>query len=265
MHATVDLVGRRRVLRAAAGRGKRFSPRGERLARPRIASPRRARRDAGKRLWLLGRCARAGALVVLVTVASSCSLPPPRRGGHAAVGSRGALAPRGGPSTPRRAPVGHRTPAERRALAGAAAIERRIATAWRVAIGDFYLASSRDDPTYPPLLAALVPGSPELRAMLGYLSAQAASKVAGPSVWTLGRVRVRLEGPGRALVTACSYDPGSRDLSTGAAAPRDLGGGAGVTQYESEMWRVDGAWLLYSTTTATVVEKGGGGSPCAGF
>jgi len=147
----------------------------------------------------------------------------------------------------------------------AKAADEEVARAWLAAMRAFYVASSRDNPAYGPLVAALVPGSPEDRAMIGYLSAQAASGVAGPSAWVLGRVGVRLEGPGRAIVSACSYDPGSRYVATGAAAPSDLGGGAGVTQYVSEMWRVDGAWLLYATTTESFGGRGGGGSRCGGF
>ncbi|MGO9299347.1 MAG: hypothetical protein ACLP1E_08595 [Acidimicrobiales bacterium] len=113
----------------------------------------------------------------------------------------------------------------------------------------FYTASALGDPSYRPLGLGVVPGSPQDDQMISYLSAQAASGVVGPSTWDIGNVHVVSLGRTSAVVTACSYDPGSRFRSGDLAAPPALGGGAGLTAYITDMTEVGPSWKLERSET----------------
>jgi hypothetical protein len=139
-----------------------------------------------------------------------------------------------------------------------------IEAAWEASVNDFYEASEHDTPSSPALLATLAPGSPELRQETDYIEEQSASGVAGPSSWRLGNISVLSHTGFVATVSACSYDPGSHYASTGAAAPADLGGGAGYTGYIATMRAQGGSWLLYATTVSSPSSSEEAG-PCHGF
>jgi hypothetical protein len=139
-----------------------------------------------------------------------------------------------------------------------------IEAAWAASINDFYGASEHDSPSSPALLATLFPGSPELRQETDYIEEQSASGVAGPSSWRLGNISVVSRSASVATVSACSYDPGSHYVSTGAVAPADLGGGAGYTGYIATMRAHGGKWLLYATTVSSPTSSEEAG-PCHGF
>jgi hypothetical protein len=122
--------------------------------------------------------------------------------------------------------------------------------AWKREIEAFYVASARSDPSYRPLSAGVAPGSPEDEQMISYLSAQVASGVVGPAHWRIGNLHVASLGRGTAVVTACSYDPGSHLRSSVARAPAALGGGAGLTAYTSDMSEIGGTWKLDRSVTS---------------
>ena len=86
--------------------------------------------------------------------------------------------------------------------------------------------------------------------MISYLSAQAASGVVGPSTWRIGNMRVVSLGRSNAVVTACSYDPGSHFRSGDLAAPAALGGGAGLPAYITDMAEMKGSWKLERSVTS---------------
>ena len=138
-----------------------------------------------------------------------------------------------------------------RAVPGASAgwAARTVLSAWKAEMEAFYTASVLGDPSYRPLGLGVVPGSPQDDQMISYLSAQAASGVVGPSTWDIGNVHVVSLGRTSAVVTACSYDPGSRFRSGDLAAPPALGGGAGLTAYITDMTEVGPSWKLERSET----------------
>jgi len=124
----------------------------------------------------------------------------------------------------------------------------------------FYVASLHGDVWSRRLGRGVVAGSPADEAMLSFLSAQAASGVAGPSTWRIGKARVVSLGRSRAVVAACSYDPGSHFRSGHLAAPGDLGGGAALTAYLSDMTEVRVSWRLERTVTSDLADFAGPGA-----
>lgn len=128
----------------------------------------------------------------------------------------------------------------------------------------FYEAGERSDPSSHALLSTLVPNGPELKLETSFLEAQVASGVVGPTTWRLGNEHVVSINGGEATVSGCSYDPGARYASSGAAAPSDLGGGAGYTGYVSTLQLHGAEWLLYSTTVSFPTNTKQAG-PCLGF
>lgn len=142
--------------------------------------------------------------------------------------------------------------------------EQLIARAWLAEVNAFYTASERDDPSFGPLLSSWVMGGPVADHAEAYLLAQEASGVVGPSTWRIGNARVVSVDGDTAHVEGCSYDPGSHYKATGAVAPADLGGGAGLTGYSTTMLLQAGRWLVDATVVtapATAAEAG----PCHGF
>lgn len=130
------------------------------------------------------------------------------------------------------------------------AIQREIQAAWVAAIAAFYQASERADPSYGPLLASVVVGGPAAEQEVSYIAAQEASGVQGPSSWQLAAGAVSNLVAASAVVTGCTYDPGSVVAATRAPAPPALGGGAGATEFVSEMEEVEGRWRLLKSTTS---------------
>ena len=125
-----------------------------------------------------------------------------------------------------------------------------VLTAWKTEMEAFYTASALDDPSYRPLSLGVVPGSPADDQMVSYLAAQAASGVVGSSTWRIGNMRVASLSQSSAVVSACSYDPGSHFRSRGLAAPAALGGGAGLTSYTTDMTEVKGSWKVERSVTS---------------
>lgn len=139
-----------------------------------------------------------------------------------------------------------------------------MAAAFSAEVQAFYEASAHPGSPLGPLAHRLAPGSPAADDVEGFLAAQAAEHVAGPASWRLGDVRVvRLDGR-LAEVTACTYDAGSHDLAGGGPAPVSLGGGAGLTAYDSELIEVGTTWLVERTATSTPASSRALG-PCHGF
>ena len=114
----------------------------------------------------------------------------------------------------------------------------------------FYAASLHGTGWSRRLSLGVVAGSPQDEAMISFLSAQTASGVVGPSKWRLGKERLVSLDRSRAVVAACSYDPGSHFRSGHLAAPSGLGGGAALTAYLSDMTDVRGSWRLERTATS---------------
>jgi hypothetical protein len=144
------------------------------------------------------------------------------------------------------------------------AADLKVEKAWLASINDFYLASELGSPNFSSLDATLLPGSPEFSQEIAFISAQVASGVVGPSTWRIGHVAVVTLVGNVAVVTACSYDPGSHFRSTGRPAPASLGGGAGLTAYVSHLEDVAGRWLLYVTDASEPLPTSKAG-PCFGF
>ena len=139
-----------------------------------------------------------------------------------------------------------------------------VLSAWKAEIQAFYVASVLGDPSYRLLGLGVIPGSPEDDQMISYLSAQAASGVVGPSTWRIGNMRVVSLGRSNAVVTACSYDPGSHFRSGDLAAPAALGGGAGLTAYITDMAEMKGSWKLERSATSAEQSPSSPG-PCHRF
>ena len=139
-----------------------------------------------------------------------------------------------------------------------------VLSAWKAEMEAFYTASAVGGLSYRSLGAGVVPGSPEDDQVLSYLSAQAASGVVGPSTWRIANMRVVSLGRSSAVVTACSYDPGSHFRSGDIAAPAWLGGGAGITAYTTDMTEVRSSWKLERSVTAPQPDAFLPG-PCYGF
>lgn len=142
--------------------------------------------------------------------------------------------------------------------------KQAVAAAWEASFNAFYEAAENDDPNSPTLLATLYPDSPEFRQESGFLGSIALAGVVGPSSWRIGNVLVLSMARTQALVSACSYDAGTHYRSTGAEAPSDLGGGAGLTAYRTTLRRQGTTWLVYQTNVTfpkATTETG----PCHGF
>jgi hypothetical protein len=179
--------------------------------------------------------------------------------GTTSIGATPAAAPT--VSSPAPAPASTTPVPARPAGSGA---DARVEGAWVASINDFYLASELGSTNLSRLDATLVPGGLALAQERAFISAQVVSGVVGPSAWRIGGVRVvSLVGEG-AVVTGCSYDPGSHFRSTGRPAPPSLGGGAGLTSYVSRLEDVAGKWLLDATETSEPVSTTVEG-PCRGF
>ena len=153
-----------------------------------------------------------------------------------------------------------------RAVPGASAgwAARTVLSAWKAEMEAFYTASALGNPSYRPLGLGVVPGSPQDDQMISYLSAQAASGVVGPSTWDIGNMHVVSLGRTSAVVTACSYDPGSRFRSGDLAAPAALGGGAGLTVYITDMTELEPSWKLERSETFAEPDASSPG-PCHRF
>ena len=153
-----------------------------------------------------------------------------------------------------------------RAVPGASAgwAARTVLSAWKAEMEAFYTASALGNPSYRPLGLGVVPGSPQDDQMISYLSAQAASGVVGPSTWDIGNMHVVSLGRTSAVVTACSYDPGSRFRSGDLAAPAALGGGAGLTVYITDMTELGPSWKLERSETFAEPDASSPG-PCHRF
>jgi hypothetical protein len=146
-----------------------------------------------------------------------------------------------------------------------AALAKRIAADWLASVEAFYVASEHSDPEWPAMLATVVRGSPQESQVTGFIGAQVAAGIVGPSTWRIGKVQVMDMGAGEvAIVEGCSWDPGAHYAVGGAAAPVDLGGGAGYTAYDTTMNLVGGRWAVYSTTVEELDSNAGAG-PCDGF
>jgi hypothetical protein len=139
-----------------------------------------------------------------------------------------------------------------------------VLSAWKAEMEAFYTASALGNPSYRPLGLGVVPGSPQDDQMISYLSAQAASGVVGPSTWDIGNMHVVSLGRTSAVVTACSYDPGSRFRSGDLAAPAALGGGAGLTVYITDMTELGPSWKLERSETFAEPDASSPG-PCHRF
>jgi hypothetical protein len=142
--------------------------------------------------------------------------------------------------------------------------EHAVASAWQVEIEDFYIAGELGEPNYPPLLASWVPGGPVAVHAHAYLAQQSAMGIVGPSTWRIGDVRV-LGGTSQVqAVEGCSYDPGSYYRATRKPAPAALGGGPGLTGYDTTMDLVDGRWVVDDTIVSSPASPAAPG-PCHGF
>ena len=199
-------------------------------------------------------CAVAGAIVL---TAAACSTPV-ARAIRDTKGPRVALAIRGVQDIQSVRGV--------RPVPGAPAgtAVQAVLSAWKAEIQAFYVASVLGDPSYRLLGLGVIPGSPEDDQMISYLSAQAASGVVGPSTWHIGNMRVVSLGRSNAVVTACSYDPGSHFRSGDLAAPAALGGGAGLTAYITDMAEMKGSWKLERSATSAEQSPSSPG-PCHRF
>ena len=143
-----------------------------------------------------------------------------------------------------------------RSLKTSPVVVTAVLEAWRAEMEAFYRASALGAVSSRRLERGVVPGSPQDEAMTAYLSAQVASGVVGPSRWHIAAARlVSLTGSG-AVVSGCSYDPGSHLRSDGLAAPGDLGGRPALTAYLSDMAEVRGSWMLERTMTADLAGAG---------
>ncbi len=151
-----------------------------------------------------------------------------------------------------------------RGVHGASKAVVAVLSAWKAEIEAFYTASALGDLSDRVLDLGVVPGSPEDDQMISYLSAQVASGVVGPSTWHIGSMRVVSLRRSNAVITACSYDPGSHFRSGGLAAPAALGGGAGLTAYVADMTEVSGSWKLERSMTSAQPDSSSTG-PCHRF
>jgi len=167
------------------------------------------------------------------------------------------------PTVASTAPESVTTTTAPRGLTGSRA-EVAVERAWVASINDFYRASELGSTNLSSLDATLLPGSLEVAQETGFISAQVASGVVGPSTWRIGNVRVVSLAGDAAVITACSYDPGSHFRATGRPAPASLGGGARLTAYVSHLEDVAGRWLLYATDASEPMSASEAG-PCLGF
>jgi len=136
--------------------------------------------------------------------------------------------------------------------------------AWMASKAAFYRAALSDDPTFPPLLATLVPGGPVSAESTAYLSALVSAGVRGPRTWRVGDERVVSLTPSAARVEGCMYDTGSVWSSTGLPAPQALGGGAGLSASDAVLVHQGGRWLVLSDEVSAVSSPKEAG-PCHGF
>lgn len=135
---------------------------------------------------------------------------------------------------------------------------------WVTSERDFYRAALLGQPDYKPLLASFAPGSPAAEEVVSYLTALHEAGVVGPEHYRVGGGRLVKERDGRAEVTGCAFDTGSRYSSTGASAPAALGGGAGLTSYSVTLEFIGGRWLVWSAHPHAVSSDQTSG-PCQGF
>lgn len=142
--------------------------------------------------------------------------------------------------------------------------KQAVAAAWEAEVNAFYMAGELGEPAYAPLLRSWVRGGPVALHAAGFLQAQAAAGVIGPSTWRIGNIRVVALSGQVAQVKGCSYDPGSHYKSSGAVAPTDLGGGAGFTAYETTLDLIANRWLVDSSVTSSPSSSTVPG-PCQGF
>lgn len=224
---------------------------------------------------LLERAGRCAALGGALLVATSCAAGVPDHGGPSTLGPATPTARAGQAAAGRHAATVNGVPTRQRRSApepsaagrtpGAAGPDdAAIEHAWLAETNAFYVASERGDPSYPPLVAGVIPGGPAEEQALSFISAQAASGVVGPSTWRLGNVVVSRRAGATAVVTACAFDPGSHLKANGLPAPAPLGGGAGLTAFVTDMTEVNGTWKVDKSVTSAPRSTDSPG-PCRGF
>lgn len=136
--------------------------------------------------------------------------------------------------------------------------------AWLASVTDFYRAGRIENPTYPPLVASFVPGSPALAHTVAFLTALAHAGVEAPSDYRLGHARLLRESGADAVVEGCAYDTGAVYATSGRPAPAALGGGPGYTAFVAVLHDVHGRWLVWSDRTVAPASDRQAG-PCHGF
>jgi hypothetical protein len=135
---------------------------------------------------------------------------------------------------------------------------------WLASERAFYRAAILGEPSYGPLLASFVPGSPAADEVVSYLTALSQAGVVGPAHYRVGNGRLVMEKDARAEVKGCAFDTGSRYRASQAGAPAALGGGAGLTSYSVTLELVGNHWLVWSSRPRAVSSNESPG-PCQGF